>query len=172
MKRTLTALLLAAVATSGCYHIDSQLPGVLDLRSDGADAPVETAALQPSEAVARGGMSSFFLGDGATASGAEVSIVDRNHYILGWFPIFNPSSKEEWQAALGESGALRNVQIGDQLSIMAWANALVIQLCTFNLASIAAQTWDFTAKGTRIKADGSPRNESVPPPAGGAPATF
>ena len=82
-------------------HISSEVPGVLDLRSDGSAAPIETAAVPPSDASARGGLGGFFLGDGTTAIGAEAKIVDRNHYIIALLPIINASSKEEWQAALG-----------------------------------------------------------------------
>lgn len=87
--------------------VTSKMPGVLDLRSDGADAPVRSEPLPPS--ATRTGFDAFAFGEGVKG-GADVVIEDRSHFALSLIPIGNESSTGEWQAALGGQ-ALRNVAV-------------------------------------------------------------
>jgi hypothetical protein len=156
--RRLIPLLAAVSLGAGCVTVTSKVPGVLDLRSDGADAPVNTGALPPP----RSGFDSFAYGEGVKG-GADVVIEDRSHFLLAFMPIFNDSSTEEWRTAIGDQ-ALRNVAITEQYGVMTWAVAFVKGLIPA-VGGLISGTWDFRARGTRILASGgSVREESIPPP--------
>jgi hypothetical protein len=174
------AVAFAAAGSSGCMHISSEVPGVLDLRSDGADAPVKADAL-PSNDASRSGFGAFFSGAGAQGS-SDVTIEDRNTLVavgpLILMSVVNSSSTEEWRAALGNDGALRNVTLGEQISIGAFGATLVKGICLCPvIGGWVAPTIDFKASGTRIgqTASGaaSERETSIPPalPADGSAGT-
>ncbi len=145
---------------SGCLHVTSKVPGVLDLRSDGADAPINTEPL-PTGA-ARTGFDGFAYGAGV-AGQSDVQIEDRNHFVLALIPIANESSTEEWQMALGD-GHLRNVSMNEQYGVMTFFVAFVKGLVPV-VGGFIQGTWDVRAKGTRIAGGAAAvRDESLPPP--------
>ncbi len=153
---------------SGCMHITSEVPGVLDLRSDGADSDVRAEAVTASEA-SREGVMGFFAGAGAQGS-KDVTIVDRNSLVavgpLILMSVLNSSSTEEWNAAL-QNGALRNVTIGEQISPGAVGATFVKGVCLCPLiGGWVAPTIDFQGSGTRINLTpgaASERDTSIPP---------
>lgn len=157
---------------SGCMHITSEVPGVLDLRSDGADSDVRAEAVTAGDA-SRDGIMGFFAGTGAqvtSTGGSDVTIVDRNSLVavgpLILMSVLNSSSTEEWNAAL-QGGALRNVTIGEQISPGAVGATLVKGVCLCPaIGGWVAPTIDFNAGGTRINltpAAASERDTSIPP---------
>jgi hypothetical protein len=155
--RRIVPLLVAVGFGAGCSTVTSKIPGVLDLRSDGAAAPVNTGALPPP----RSGFDGFAWGEGVKG-GPDVVIEDRSHLALNLVPIANESSTEEWRTAIGDQ-ALRNVAITEQESLMAVVVGIA-KTCTCILGVVSG-TWDFRARGTRILASGtSTRDESIPPP--------
>lgn len=138
--------------------VTSKVPGVLDLRSDGADAPVNTGPLDAK--ATRSGFDGFAFGEGVKG-GADILIEDRSHLLLNIVTIGNESSTEEWQAALGGQ-AMRNVTITEQESLMSWVVSMA-KSCT-GVLGIIQGTWDFRARGTRILIGASTRDESITPP--------
>ena len=163
MKRSAAlSLTLLLLHLSGCLHVTSKIPGVLDLRSDGADAPANSEPL-PNGAT-RAGFDSFAYGGGVTG-GTDVQLEDRTHFALAFLPIANESSTEEWQQALGD-GHLRNISINEQYGVMTWFVSFAKGLIPV-VGGIIQGTWDVRAKATRIGGGAAAvRDESlVPPPA-------
>lgn len=155
--RHVVPFLLAASFGAGCSTVTSKIPGVLDLRSDGADAPLNSGELPP----ARSGFDGLLWGEGVKG-GADVLIEDRSHFLLNLMPIANESSTDEWRTAMGDQ-ALRNVAITEQESLLAGVIGIA-KTCT-GVLGIIQGTWDFRARGTRILASGtSTRDQSIPPP--------
>jgi hypothetical protein len=163
MSRTIVgaACGLVILASSGCFHVASKLPGVLDLRSDGGDCVVDHRPL-PANAT-RKGFDAFAYGSGVSGT-ADVVIEDRNHYVINWMPIFNASSAEEWQSAVGR-GALRDIAITERFGGMSLL-LTVLKPCIPCVGPFITGTWDFKARATRILVRSSLRDEAiVPPPA-------
>ena len=78
------AVVFVSVFVSGCSHVQAELPGVLDLRSDGRDAVVaqdRTGANDANDDASRDGLMGFFAGPG-TQGTSDVTIVDRNSLVL------------------------------------------------------------------------------------------
>ena len=161
----------------GCTHITAEVPGVLDLRSDGSETPVMTTPL-PASGATRDGVGSFFLGSGAQGAG-DVTVENRATFIglwAGWLihPL-NGEVHDEWGAVIGDNAAARNVSIGEKLSIMGWLNEMLRGFCCMPLFFFTPVTVDMTGEATRIKAAGSARDESITPafpdpaPSGPAP---
>jgi hypothetical protein len=155
--------LLAIVFATGCNHIDTKVPGVLDLRSDASDAPVDTTAPR---AEARSGTDAFIWGDGAIQSGTQVTITDRKWWLLkGLVPISNESATEEIAAAVGDS-ALRNVKLGESLSWMDVAVSIVpagVPFVGTTIEYAVMPPMDVTMTGQHV------RTPAAPPPSLPAP---
>lgn len=119
MRRIVSSLLVvvALSTTTACSHITTKVPGTLDMRTDGAEATLDTTAPQYGRDVARTGFDAILSGDGVQQSGAHVTVVDRKLWALRYFPIMNESATEEIQAAMGK-GALRKVKIGETDSVI------------------------------------------------------
>jgi hypothetical protein len=151
--------LAVALCAIGCNHIDTRVPGVLDLRSDASDAPVDQTA---PKAEARAGLDGFFYGDGAIQSGAQVTVVDRKWWLFkGLVPVTNESATEEIAAAVGDS-ALRNVKFGEQESWMDVALVFAsagIPFVSTTLALVLMPPLDVTMTGTHVKTPAA-----APPP--------
>jgi hypothetical protein len=143
-----------ALGAGGCLHVTTDLPGVLDLRSDGSQAPLDNAVLPAGDAVARGGVDSFLTGSGASG-GPDVAIVDRQHWAISLVPVFNDGGNAEWDAALGK-GALRDVIVGEQLSPAALGLTIAKECCTCGVGGLVASTLDVTGRGTRVQLVGAP----------------
>jgi len=164
MVKRLFALLAALFLSTGCYTVTSKMPGVLDLRSDGQDAPVDHSEL--AQSAKRDGFGGIAFGGGVSGSG-DVLIEDRNHYVLLLLPIMNESSSEEWRSALGD-GQLRNIAITEGMSgmsVLSYLGKAIIGSCLCGVGPFVAGTWDFKARATRIQAVANVREESIVPPA-------
>ncbi len=175
------AVLVASLASTGCYSFTANVPGVLDLRSDGSAATPLTAEKLPVGETSREGFGSFFTGAGAQATGADVTIEDRHWWVLGLFNIVNTSAKEEMQAALGKN-AMKNVYVGEQMTLIDGAITIVPNIIgsVLSWTGIGALIYifdlftppmTFQASGTRIAASAgadmaTPPPTDTPPPAG------
>lgn len=159
---------------SGCFHYTAQVPGVLDLRSDGStavpnEAPLgvpavggtREAAADDADPITRTGVSSLFAGDGVVEQGTQFTVEER-HWFLGlttWAPglflISNPSSSEELDAALGGE-AVRNLRVGHEVGLtdvlLTLGVGIVPVIGTCASLLVAPRPWTFTASGERIKA--------------------
>lgn len=160
-----SAAALVCALGSGCMHITSEVPGVLDLRSDGADTPVRGDALPATEA-SRSGIGGFFSGAG-TQGTSDVTIEDRNSLVaigpLVLMSVLNSSSTEEWRAAIGQDGALRNVTVGEEISLGAIGAWIVKSTCLCPIVGgWVAPTIDFQGSGTRIGYGGSGGSSPAP----------
>jgi hypothetical protein len=186
--RTAGAALLAAtvVASSGCYHYTTDVPGVLDLRSDGASAQENAAAIENKEGdeVSRDGFMGFLNGAGVQAEGSKFTVEDRHLFlgivIPGLFVIMNDSASEELDAAMGEGGAIRKVRIGhteDMMSILLSIGTRivagivpVVNAIASPVVNITNPFWfTFTASGERIQGSGGKGAMAPPPPPADAP---
>ena len=165
----LTAIAVLGAASSGCYHITTHMPGVLDLRSDASEAPTDS---KPSKD-ARSGFDGILWGDGVDGAGT-VSVDDRKYWVLGLFPVANESATEEVQSAVGD-GALRNITVGEQVTPVDagvfFCAEPVISFCTLGLGGLLAfvlPAIDFKLTGTRATtiATAVPMDEPPAPPAG------
>ncbi len=153
--------MLLLLHLTGCLHVTSKIPGVLDLRSDGADAPVNDEPL--ANGATRSGFDAFAYGGGVTGT-TDVQIEDRNHFILALVPVANESSTEEWKQALGD-GHLRNITVNEQFGVMTWFVAFAKGLVPF-VGGFIQGTWDVRFKATRITGGAAAvRDESLVPPA-------
>jgi hypothetical protein len=162
----LAPLVLLAALAGGCSHVTTKVPGVLDLRSDGALAPLEK---EPPKGQ-RDGFDAILHGDGVTGT-SEVKVVDRKYWILNLVPVVNDSATEEIGQAMGREGALRNVRIGEQYTFfnfaVAYCCSVVPIVNCIVMPTPVGSPRDFYFWGARIK----PIPEGVPlPSADPAPA--
>lgn len=177
-----------AVGLAGCFHYTADVPGVLDLRSDGSQAaPNEEALVAPAPsapgeeppALRRDGVAAILEGDGVVEQGTRFTLEDR-HWFLGataWFPglflTFNDSSAEELDAALGGQ-ALRNLRLGHKLMmtdvLLTVGVGLIPVVGTCASLLVAPRPWTFTASGERVRTASlarkpAPEKPEAPPPA-------
>ena len=164
---TATALCLVG---AGCNHMTTRVPGVLDLRSDGSDVPVDNS---PPKAESRSGFDSLLWGDGAQGAG-QTTVVDRKYWIIGLIGIGNESATEEINAAVG-NGAFRNVTIGEEytfgdMAVGFCGSFIPLAGCVVHMQQ-GGSPMDFKMSGTHVKiiADGGgalpPSGEEPTPPA-------
>ncbi|MCC7111741.1 MAG: hypothetical protein IT382_20775 [Deltaproteobacteria bacterium] len=151
-----------------CQHYESELPGVLDLRSDGAEAPVESRPL-PREA-AREGLEAWMKGQGVTGA-TDIVAEDRAVWALRLF-LLGDGLAPEVQAALGKGGALRKVALQEELTLL--DAAFFFCAMPIPCVDLAALTLlpSFTVQltGTRVLPSGLPATREGPtaPPVGPA----
>lgn len=174
--KQLLLLAVLAVSSTGCFHMRADLPGVLDLRSDGSEAAVDNTAL-PADA-ARDGIGGFFSGGGVQGTKGDVTIENRVTFLTlgGAFFIYplNDNTNDEWRTVLGKEGAARNVTIGEGITGGTALNAFLRGLCCYPVFVFSAIGVDLSGSATRIEGSGgstasstsSTREESIPPPVG------
>lgn len=149
--RTLALVAALAAGATGCTHITTTVPGVLDLRSDGSAATVETKAATGE----RSGFDAIMNGDGVKGT-SDVMIEDRKYWVCSLFPVLNPSATEEISAAVGTS-AMRNVRIGEQYTLLNWGVSVCVSLIPLvNIAGLVMPPRDFRFWGTRLAKEGQP----------------
>lgn len=150
---------------SGCFHFRTELPGVLDLRSDAALAAPNHEPLVIDESLTREGNASMLHGAGVRLDGHRVLIHDRHTWLgvtllaPGAFLLWNGDGAEpELQAALGERGILRDVRLSHRLGFPDFilelgtkTTQLVLCFPTLLLAPIGPPM-SFWASGERIGA--------------------
>jgi hypothetical protein len=110
--RAISILAVTALALCGCQHITTKVPGVLDLRSDATEVPANPKA----PAGARDGLDSWIKGDGVQGKD-NITISDRKFWVIGLIPLRDDSGTELINQAMGD-GVLRNVTIGEQVTVM------------------------------------------------------
>lgn len=151
---------LALALLPSCQHYESELPGVLDLRSDGAEAPVESRPL-PKEA-AREGLEGWMKGQGVTGA-TDIVAEDRAVWALRLF-LLGDGLTPEVQAALGKGGALRKVALQEELSLL--DAAFFFCAMPIPCVDLAALTLlpSFTVQltGTRVLPSGLPATREGP----------
>ena len=178
MRRSLFLVVGAVAMTSvACVHYSADIPGVLDLRSDGKDTPPPHDALVVDKVAARAGFDALLDGVGVQADGNRVSVEDRHTWLgitavaPGTLLVFNGDVRPELEAALGKKGALRNLYIGHEQSLMdalTWAaRAVPFVVCPVGTACApVGPTMTFRASGERIST--TPGGVASPLPLGEA----
>jgi hypothetical protein len=175
-----TVLVASIASTTGCRSFTANVPGVLDLRSDGSQAAPVTTEKVPVGETTREGFGSFLTGSGVALKGADVSVEDRHWWFIGLFSIINGSMQEEMTAALGK-GALKNVKVGETIGGMdaglyagGIAASIFIPFLGWYIINPAVQalmpTMTGTFSGTKIATSGG-AGEAMPPPTDPAPMT-
>jgi hypothetical protein len=155
----------AALLLGGCFHHETALPGVLDLRSDGRTAPAREEPLDDPY-LKREGFSALLEGDGVHTLGSGVVVEDRAHYLFRFIPIYNGSSTEEVASALGRDGALRDVSVVEGFTPLDITTATVgpaIPVLGVALCALSPPMTT-TVKGVRIHAARAPYARTLPPP--------
>lgn len=162
--------LAALVAGSGCNHLTTHVPGVLDMRTDGAAAA--PATVKPG-AAARAGFDSIVYGEGVTGT-SDVKVIDRKYWACAFFPVLNESATEEITMSMGPTGALRNVRIGEQFTVMNWFMGVVVRaIPVVNVLGIIMPPHDFYFWGTPVSTGADvalPPPTDAPPPPDAPPA--
>lgn len=110
----LSALALFALLGPGCYRYQTQVPGVVDLRSDASGAERVRPRRPNDDDVARGKGVAILVGEGVTVDGARVQVEERHVFLRGLVPVWNTSAAEEIEAAVALSGALRDVELREE----------------------------------------------------------
>jgi hypothetical protein len=155
----------AALTGGGCFHHETAIPGVLDLRSDGRTAPAREEPLDDPY-LKREGFSALLEGDGVHTLGSGVVVEDRAHYLFRFIPIYNGSSTEEIAGALGRDGALRDVSVQESFTSLDITTATVgpaIPLLGVALCALSPPLTT-TVKGVRIHAARAPYARTLPSP--------
>ncbi len=154
-RRAGCAALLAVCALTACQHYQTELPGTLDLRSDGADAPLETAPV-PAEAT-RNGLEAWMKGAGVSAkAGGAVVAEDRAVWALRVFPL-GDGAADEVRGALGTGGALRALTLREEISVFDAA----LYACTLPIPCVDLGTatmlpsYTVQVAGTRVRPQGA-----------------
>ncbi len=122
--RRLAASVSMPLLVASCMHYQTEIPGVLDLRSDGSAAASAPVKNMPSGDVNRSGFNSIFSGDGLKTRDGKVTVEERHYWIIGLIPIFNTSARDELDAALGNA-VLRDVTLSYEEDIVDVATMLV-----------------------------------------------
>lgn len=172
-SRTAIAQLLVLAAlgfSSGCHHLTTKVPGVLDMRTDGSAA---TAAPRKPGGE-RTGIEGIFWGEGVTGT-SELKVIDRKYWLCAFLPVLNESATEEITVALGPNGAMRNCKIGEQHTVMDWLIGFAVRaLPVINAAGIIMPPHEFHFWGTPIQVGTAavplPATDTPPPPPADAPA--
>jgi hypothetical protein len=141
---------LALASASGCFRYQTRIPGVIDLRSEGAGLSGEPAKNAENPDVTRDAATAILAGDGLKATGTRVAIEDRTFWVLGLIPIYNPSMHEELSAALGHGHGLRHLKIKEQVGIMDVGITLLVRLCV-GAAGWLVPTWTLSATAERVR---------------------
>lgn len=120
----------AVVASSaGCFHHQTYLPGVIDMRTDGSGLPSATAPATIDSKVARSGAEAFAQGAGVAQVGGDVvTVEDRHYWVFGSIPIYNESPTPELLAARDLGGALNRVEVGESMGVIDIVASIVVPL--------------------------------------------
>ncbi len=160
-SRALLLVLCAAASSTGCYRYVTRLPGVVDLRTDGEGAERATEVrIDPD--TRREGIAALALGGGAELRAGHVSVEERHYWFLGAIPILNTSARDEVAAAVGASGALRRVTIGEEMSAFDAFMAVVGRLLP--LAQYVLPSYTFSFSGDAVMAPPRAGSQNAPPP--------
>jgi hypothetical protein len=157
---------VCAVSATGCLHITTKVPGVLDLRSDAAEVPANP---KPPTG-ARDGFDSILKGDGVQGKD-NVTLDDRKYWVIGLIPLRDDSGTELIQNATGDGGVLRNVTIGEQFTLLDSVGSVCVgavgSVCVIgSLVGLVLPPVDFKVTGVRGKAASA---SAEPPPPAAAP---
>lgn len=163
-RRNAIPLLLVwmVASTTGCMTTRTTLPGTLDLRSDGAEAPIAQGNV-PSSA-AREGFDSVTGGAGVEGR-TDVVLRSRQHYLLGLISVMGDGADDEWRAAVGDQ-AMRNVQLQEGMTggdVLVEAGKVLIP-CVGCVTGWLQWTWSSGGRGTRIAAAAARDLPVAPPP--------
>lgn len=152
----------ACLCLLACQHYESDLPGVLDLRSDGMETPVESRPL-PKEA-AREGLESWMKGQGVTGS-TDVIAEDRAVWALRLWAL-GDGLKPEVETALAGPGALRRVTLKEELSALDAAFfACTLPIPCVDLATLTLlPSFTVQLSGTRLMPRDVPPARDIPAP--------
>jgi hypothetical protein len=102
--------------TGGCFHHQTHLPGVIDMRTDGSGLPPPAKPTATTDRkIARPSSEALVEGAGLSLAGRELSVEDRHYWIVGSIPIYNESATPELQAALNVGGAVTKLEVGEEI---------------------------------------------------------
>jgi nucleoid-associated protein YgaU len=166
-------LLVAVLALAACNTVRTPLPGVLDLRSDGAASAPATVPV--ADAAGRDGIEAWMTGDGASGT-AEVTVHDRHLWALRLFRLTD-DAKAEIEATTAGGHALRLLQLSEELG--PWDALFTACGAVVPCAPVLLPTLSWTLTAARVRppaeapaapsASPSTADERAPPAAGQPP---
>lgn len=172
----LSALALFALLGSGCYRYQTQVPGVVDLRSDASGAERVSPPPPNDDEVVRGEGIGILVGDGVSVEGARVQVEERHVFLRGLVPVWNTSAAEEIKAAVALSGALRDVELREEYGPIDVGLSLLVSLLPV-AGWLMPSTYTFALEGEAVRVEGrrswttddalplpSPFDDLPPPP--------
>jgi hypothetical protein len=157
-------LLAFAVGVMGCQHIDHNVPGVLDLRSDGSAVATQTTAIDPK--LKRDGTDAITGNDGLTGTpDGKFRLDERRVWVIGLIPIMD-STNDELKDALPPGTGARQVVISEEITtieVVAKVCGSYIPVVSF-AAALLLPTMSTAVAGQRIQL-GVGQAAPPPPPA-------
>lgn len=116
--RLFGVLLVALLASgaSGCFRYHTHVPGVIDMRTDGSEAPPARTKVRDLE---REAGFHLVLGRGIQRMPERRILVEERHYWLaGDIPLLNTSAREDVGLVLKRAPAWRNVVVTEEMSTL------------------------------------------------------
>jgi hypothetical protein len=163
---------IVALLSTGCFRYQTRIPGVIDLRTDGAALPPDSEVQHYPPEIKRDEATGIIAGKGLVSNGHQVRIEDRSFWVLGLIPIYNQSIAEELQATLNSGGSqkgLRKLTLKEEVGLMDVGLHVVVRIC-FGPASWLVPTWTMSARAERVRLKGfapakkGPKNDAELPP--------
>lgn len=146
-----------AVAASGCFHHQTHLPGVIDMRTDGSGLPPPAKPVTTTDRkVTRLSSEALAEGAGLTVAGRELTVEDRHYWIFGSIPIYNESPTPELQAAQNVGGAVTSIEVGEEI------DAIGILAASFVPLVLPAAAWVLPPHTFRAKGRAAAWNVAAP----------
>lgn len=159
------AVLAGALPTPGCYRYQTQVPGVIDLRTDASETPLARPSPPDDDELTRKGAVGVVMGRGVQLDRSRVTVEDRHVFLRGLVPVFNSSAYEELDVALTLGGGLRSVEIGEQYGIIDVGITLVSVFVPI-VGYLAPSTYTFEASGEvlALEPGAADRGRALPSP--------
>ena len=110
--RVFVLLVAVGLFGGGCYTRTIRVPGVVDLRSTGADL-VTDASVEPKP---RTGVASWLAGDGRVVDGSTVRLQDRRWWALGSVSVYDPGLNIGWHSLATKERAFCDVSIRESVT--------------------------------------------------------
>ncbi len=148
---------------AGCYRRAVKIPGVFDMRTDGAKERLATPGATGRE---RDGFEGLVQGKGAVVVGNTILIEDRAYWVLGAIPAVQRDLVAEFDAAVKAApGGLRDVYVGEQFMFVDWGISFVAR-AIFPPAAWVTPSFTAVVTGTPLRDERrkEPRATTPSPP--------
>lgn len=168
-RRALGFATVAVVAlSSGCFHHQAYLPGVIDMRTDGSGLPPSPKLAPSDPRQTRNQLEGVALGQGLTVAGADVTVDDRHFWVVGLIPIFNDSPTPEVEAALATAGTMTRLEIVEEIDALSLVGSMMARF-VLPISVWVTPPWTFRLSARAAGSDAPVAPPLALPPPGGLP---